>query len=181
LSWATKSCESSSRHVADQAADLVLLEDDAPEVLGLVLQVEEGHVDAGPADLRVLRGHRVDRRLLQEADADDQVVLLPHERGEVGDVVGLAVRQKDLPLDFELLLGLQQAGVGEVVEPTVVQAADVGDEPDLELLCLLRRTAAGRERAGERGDECCDHGQRQPWRPSLNPHRASLWSRWPRC
>src|SRR6478672_4635107 len=60
--------------VAGEVTDLLLLEQQALVVLRLALRVVDAHVHAREVALRELRGHRVQRVGLQEADADDQVV-----------------------------------------------------------------------------------------------------------
>ena len=79
-----------------------------------------------------------DRVALGEADADDQVVVLPRERGHVRDVVGSGGGLDHPALDPELLLRPLEAAEGELVEAVVVELALVGDQADPELLLLGR-------------------------------------------
>ena len=76
------------------------------------------------------RCDRLDRVRHQEADADDEVVVLLGEawRGSARSRRSSARRRR--ALDAELLLGMLEALVREEVEGAVVEAADVGDEPD---------------------------------------------------
>ena len=83
-------------------------------------------------DLRELLGDRLDRLRHQEADTDDQVVVLLRERREVRHVVGVGARDEHASLDAELLLGALEPLVRKEVEGAVVESADVRDEPDLD-------------------------------------------------
>ena len=130
--------------VADEVAGLLLLEEQAADVLRLRLHVRLRRVDDREVRVGVARGHLLERRRHQEADRDHEVVVLLRERGQVGDVVRVRLRDDDAARDAQLALGAQQALVGEEVERAVVEAADVGDEPDLEP--LPARPAAGRRR-----------------------------------
>ena len=64
----------------------------------------------------------------------DEVVLLLRERGQVRHVVRVRLGDEHARLDPELGLGALQALVRELVERAVVEAADVGDQTDLDLL-----------------------------------------------
>src|SRR4051812_7965997 len=124
--------------VADEVPGLLLLEDEALHVLGLVLERGVGLVDDREVHVGELRGHGVERVGHEETDADDEVVLLLGQRREVRDVVGVGLRDEDAAGDAELLDGVLEALVGQEVERAVVQAADVGDDADLDLLALRR-------------------------------------------
>ena len=71
-----------------------------------------------------------------------EVVLLLGQRRQVRDVVGVRLRDQHAALDAELLFGVLQALVGQRVERAVVEAADVGDEADLDLLAAARRSTS---------------------------------------
>ena len=122
----------SAAEVADEVADLLLAEEEPLDVLGLRLQ--RGLVDVDDRELHVreaLRGGG-DRVALREADADDEVVALADEAGHVRHVVGRRARLDHAPWIAQLTLGPLQALVRELVEPVVVELAQVGDEADLQ-------------------------------------------------
>ena len=123
-----------ARHVADRIAALGLLERQALHVLRLGLHRRLREVDDAEVRRREGVGHLLGRRAHQEAVGHDQVVLLARERREVRHVVGLLVGGEHADLGPELLLGALEALVGGRVEPAVVEAADVGDDADLDLL-----------------------------------------------
>src|SRR3954471_2016773 len=133
-----------AREIADQVAGLLLLEEQALDVLGLALQQRRRRVDDRELHVRELLRDRRDRVGHEEADPDHEVVLLLGKRREVRDVVGVGLRDQGAALDPELLLRVLEALVGQEVERAVVEAADVGHEPDLELRAARRR---GRRRA----------------------------------
>src|ERR671918_124715 len=125
------------RQVAREVPRLLLLEEEALEV-GQLARVRllaplsaVGGVDDGEVRLRELLRGRVRSLGHEEADRDDQVEALVGERREVRDVVRVRLGLQHPDLDAELLRRLLEALVGQRVEAAVVQAADVGDEPDL--------------------------------------------------
>src|ERR671918_73435 len=125
------------REVAGEVPRLLLLEEEALEV-GQLARVRllaslsaVGGVDDGEVRLRELLRGRVRSLGHEEADRDDQVEALVGERREVRDVVRVRLGLQHPDLDAELLRRLLEALVGQRVEAAVVQAADVGDEPDL--------------------------------------------------
>ena len=148
-----------AREVARDVARLLLVEGEAQDVLAIT----PGRIDVDDRELRrrELLRHGLDRIRHQEADRDHEVVVLRRERREVRDVVRTRLRLQDLHLHPELLLGLLQPEIGEVVERAVVQSADVGHETDPQR-CRLRggsrRASAVRARDGCRG-ECRDGDQ----------------------
>src|SRR5215208_335403 len=121
---------------ADEVAGLVLLEQEAVDVRGLALHRGLRVVDDRELRVGELLGDGLDRLGHQEADADHEVVLLLGERGQVRHVVRVLRRGQCAAVDAELCLGPLEALVGELVERAVVEAADVGDETDLDLLAL---------------------------------------------
>src|SRR5215212_5853939 len=127
---------------ADEVAGLVLLEQQAVDVLRLALHQGLRVVDDPEVHGGELVGDRLHRLGHQEADADDEVVLLLRQRGQVRHVVRVLGRREHAALDAQLRLGPLEALVGELVEGAVVEAADVGDEPDLDLLGLRRGLGA---------------------------------------
>src|SRR3954452_18177181 len=135
-----------ARQIADEVAGLLLLEEQALDVLGLALQQRRRGVDDRELHVRELLRDRGDRVGHEEADPDHEVVLLLGERREVGDVVGVGLRDQGAALDPELLLGVLEALVGQEVERAVVEAADVGHEAALE----FRAPRRGRRRAAAR-------------------------------
>src|SRR5215212_1763718 len=92
-----------ARERARKVPRLVLLEQQAVDVLGLALQARAREVDYREVRGRELlgdRGHCVGH---EEADADHDVVLLLGERAQVRHVVGVLRRGEDAALDAELL------------------------------------------------------------------------------
>ena len=130
------------RQVADEVAGLLLLEQQPGDVLRLALHRGRRRVDDRELLLRELLGDRRHGVGHEEAVADDQVVLLLGERRQVRDVVRVLLGDQHAARDAELLDGVLQALVGELVERAVVEAADVGDEADLELLAARARGRA---------------------------------------
>ena len=96
-------------------------------------------VDDREVRVRKVRRHGVDRSRLGEADADRQVIAVTRERRQIRDVVLRRLRLEDALLDSQLRLGTLQPQEREMVEAAVVEPADVGDEPDLELAATRRR------------------------------------------
>src|SRR5690349_14241706 len=127
---------------ADEVTGLVLLEQQAVDVLRLRLHRGLRVVDDRELGVRELVGDGLHRLGHQEADADHEVVLLLRQRREVRHVVRVLRRRDGATLDAQLLLGPLEALVGELVERAVVEAADVGDETDLDLLGLRRGLGA---------------------------------------
>ena len=148
---------------ADEVAGLVLLEQQAVDVRGLALHRGLRVVDDREVRVGELLGDGLHRLGHQEADADHDVVLLLGERGQVRHVVRVGLRRQGAALDAELGLGPLEALVGELVERAVVEAADVGDEADLDLLapqawtpsCSSHRSRT-RRRATAHGDEAAE-------------------------
>src|SRR5215208_1822161 len=130
------------RQRSDEVAGLVLLEQQAVDVRGLALHQGLRVVDDREVRVRKLLGDGLHRLGHQEADADDEVVLLLGQGREVRHVVRVLARRQNAALDAELRLGPLEALVGELVERAVVEAADVGDETDLDLLGLRRGLGA---------------------------------------
>src|SRR4051794_4281772 len=134
--------------VADEVTGLLLLERQADDVLRLALhpgRVEVDDRELGARELLRRRRHGVGH---EEAVADDEVVLLLRQRRQVRDVVRVLLRHEHATVDAELLDGALEALVRQLVERAVVEAADVGDETDLDLLALRRaRGAAARAAA----------------------------------
>ena len=149
---------------ADEAARLLLGEDDAAHVRRLALESRGVDVDDRELRVRVLRRHGRDRVAHQEADGDDEVIALLGRGREVRDVVGGALRDQRPALDAVLRLRLLQALVGERVEALVVEAADVRDHRDLHRRARgrvgrlarrrIRRRAAAGGHEGEHDREC---------------------------
>src|SRR5215210_931027 len=127
---------------AGEVARLVLLEQQAVDVGRLALHRGLRVVDDREVRVGELLGDGLHRLGHQEADADHHVVLLLGERREVRDVVRVGLRRQRAALDAELGLGPLEALVRELVERAVVETADVGDEPDLDLLGFGRRLGA---------------------------------------
>jgi hypothetical protein len=96
-------------------------------------------------------GHRRLRVGQQEAGGDDRVVALAGDRREVRDVVVRRVRLDRAGLHAELGLGQLQPGELVLVEPLVVEAADVADERGPER--HGRRGAAGSGEQRDREDD----------------------------
>ena len=137
--------------IADQVARLLLLEEQAADVLRLRLHLLLREVDDREVRVGELLRDGVQRVGHQEADGDHEVVLRLREAGEVRDVVGVRARDDDASLHAELVLGLLEALVREEVERAVVETADIRHQPDLE-----RRPARGfRGRAGGFGRRRC--------------------------
>ena len=132
-----------ARGVADEVPGLLLMEQQALDVLRLVLQTGGVDVDDRELVVRERRRDRVHRVRHQEADADRDACARLDARLQVRDVVGGRVRLDDATLDPGPLRMLE-ADIGEVVERLVVQAADVGHETrrELGLVCCRRRAAA---------------------------------------
>src|ERR671923_198559 len=127
---------------------LLLLERQADDVLRLALHLRGREVDDRELRLRELLRRSRDGVGHQEAVADDEVVLLLGQRREVRDVVRVLLGHQHAALDPEILDGPLEPLVGQLVERAVVEAADVGDETDLDLLALRGgRCAAGRPAA----------------------------------
>src|SRR5205085_8823443 len=82
-------------------------------------------------------------------------------------------RLKEMRLDMQLRLRPLQARVGELVEPVILEAADVGHEPDLDrrLVRLVSRTARP---AGDREHDACDHDDRKRKQTLLSHSFPSL-------
>src|SRR5215207_1773710 len=127
---------------AGEVAGLVLLEQQAVDVLRLALHRGLRVVDDREVRVGELLGDGLHRLGHEEADADHDVVLLLGQRGQVRHVVRVGLRRQGAPLDPELGLGPLEALVGELVERAVVQSADVGDESDLDLLRFRRGLCA---------------------------------------
>jgi len=98
------------------------------------------NVDDGELRVREVRGHSVDRRRLRETDTDRQVIALARERREVRDVLLCRLGLVDPLLEPQLRLAALEPNIREVVEATVVEPADVGDEADLDLAAASRRS-----------------------------------------
>src|SRR3954447_24714732 len=116
--------------IPGEVADLLLPEDQALDVLRVAGQIVPVDVDDREVRVRELLRDLRDRVRLVEADRDDEVGALARRGREARDVIRGRGRLVDRTLDPELLLGLLQARVGELVEPVVVELADVGDEDD---------------------------------------------------
>src|SRR3954454_5028093 len=166
--------------VADEVAGLLLLERQADDVLRLALhpgRVEVDDRELGARELLRRRRHGVGH---EEAVADDEVVLLLRQRRQVRDVVRVLLRHEHATVDAELLDGALEALVRQLVERAVVEAADVGDETDLDLLALRRaRGAAARAASAvvvaaaarsnaERADGHGEGDGHRPERPSVH-------------
>ena len=106
-----------------------------------------GLVDVDDRELRLreVRGDRVDRVRLGEADSDGQVIAPTREGRQVRDVFLGRLSLVDALVDAQLALSPQEPDVRKVVEATVVESADVRDETHLDLLAGV---AAGRARVG---------------------------------
>jgi len=78
-----------AREVAGEITRLLLLEEQALDVRGLVLQPRRREVDDREVGVGHLGRDRVRRVSHQEPDRNDQIELLLGERREVGDVVTL--------------------------------------------------------------------------------------------
>ena len=148
-----------------------------------MLQRSLREVDDREAHVWELVRDGVDRVRHQEPDSDHEVEVLLRETGEVRDVVGALLRLEHPPLHPELLLRAQEAHVVQVVERAVVQAADVGDQADLDRLPAARRrrrrggggAAAARARRppATGGEE--DEADQSKSRAASHPvHRARL-------
>ena len=115
--------------------------------------------------------------LEQDADRDHEAVALLSRGLEVRRPVGPRRRDEHAALHLELLLGLLEADVRQVVEATVVQPADVGDERDLDRR-LLRRRPSGAPRArgrARRHYQCRErHESDDSQQQSLSGHMPSL-------
>ena len=137
--------------IADDVADLLLLEQETDDVLRLALEI--ALVDVDDREMRIRKPLRRggDRVALGEADADDQVVALARERDHVRDVLGGRRRLDDAALDPEIVLRTLEPLVRELVEPVVVELTLIGDEPDLHGLRGRRARMTGRE-PGDRRD-----------------------------
>ena len=135
---------------ADEAACLLLGEDDAAHVRRLALEARGVDVDDRELRVRVLRRHGRHRVAHQEADGDDEVIALLGRRREIGDVVRGALRDQRPAIDAVLRLRLLQALVGERVEALVVEAADVRDHRDLHRRARGRVGRLARRRIGRR-------------------------------
>jgi hypothetical protein len=72
-------------------------------------------------------GHLVDCVLHQEADREDQVSAASRQR-QVLDIIGLVCGFDHLARKMELVHGLGVADVGQVIEATIVQTTNIGDE-----------------------------------------------------
>ena len=118
--------------VPDEVAGLLLLEEQATDVLGLRLHRRLVEVDDREVRVRKLLRDGVQRVRHQEADGDHEVVLRLGEAREVRDVVGVGARDDDASLRPELALRLLEALVREEVERAVVETADVRHQPDLD-------------------------------------------------
>ena len=121
-----------AREVTGEVAGLLLLEEQALDVLRLALQARGREVDDREVVVRELAGDRGGRLAHEEADRDAQVVLLLGERRQVRDVVAVRLGDQHATLDAEVGLGVLEALVGEEVEGTVVEAADVRDDAGLD-------------------------------------------------
>jgi hypothetical protein len=147
------------------------VEEEAEGVLRLAGEIAVGDVDDREARLREPLGDGTHRADLRVTDAEDEVVALPRERGEVGDVVRGRARLGDADGDAEALLRLEHADIGEVVEAAVVEAADVGDHPDFQGRSAGGSLATGPAR--EQRQRTCDND------PALHPNSSGslrLWS-----
>src|SRR3954470_7023087 len=169
------------RQVADEVARLLLLEREPNDVLRLALHQRRRVVDDRELLLGELLRRRLDRVGHQEAVPDDQVVLLRRQRRQVRDVVRVLPGDQNPALDPELLDGALEALVRQLVERAVVEAADVGDEADLDLLALRRaRGAAARAAAAavvaataargnaDGADGQCEGDGHRPERPAVH-------------
>src|SRR6185437_3926322 len=113
------------------------------------------------------------RLLHEEAHADDQVVVLGGEVGQVRHVVVAALRLLDVALDVKVGLRLLEADVGKVVEALVVEAADVGDQTDLDdLRAGGGRATAGSPTAGHGKDGGGGDQDDEPEALVTHPHRS---------
>ena len=117
---------------AGEVPGLGLGEEDAAGVLRLALERGPRVVDDRELRVREPLGDRCELVAHQEADPEDEVVALACRRGQVRDVVPGRLRDEDAALDAELGLGPLEALVRQIVEALVVEAADVGDDRDLD-------------------------------------------------
>src|SRR4029077_844003 len=97
----------------------------------------------------------------QEADADDQVISTGGVVRQVGNIVGVRVRLRDVPLDAELAFAGQartdipgrcrvgQTDAGQMVEALVCERPGIGHQADLDE--FWRRRSAGAGAAPARG------------------------------
>ena len=136
-----------ARGIACEVADLLLLEEQALDVLQVPF-VGVRHVDDREVRLRELLRHGRHRLDLGEPDADHELVSLPRERAQVRDVVGRRLRLDDARTDGKVLRGPLKPDERKMVEAAVVQAAEVGDEAD-----LVRRGRRARRRGHDRQPE----------------------------
>ena len=84
--------------VTDEVAGLLLLEEQAADVLGLRLHRRLVEVDDREVRVGKLLGDGVQRVRHQEADGDHEVVFRLREAREVRDVVGVVARDDDASL-----------------------------------------------------------------------------------
>ena len=167
-SAATRRLDVEARGVADEIPSLLLLEEQALDVLRLVLH--RRHVDVDDRELvaRVRGRHSVHRIRHQEADADRDPGAGLDARLQVRDVVGGRLRLNDTALDAALL-GLLETDVREVVERLVVQTADVGNETCREG-GLVRRRRRAAAHCGKQGRQKHRHDRQDRERECTLPH-----------
>ena len=133
------------------------------------------------------------RRAEQEADRHDDVVVVLGELVDVRAVVRRGGRLDELDVgEAQVLLGALHAFPGGLVEASVVDFADVGDEADPQLLAARRRAAFGQPGSGGGSGRSSGYGgsgwpraRRPVWRPdSARRQRLDLLPRqrldWPR-
>ena len=112
-------------------------------VEGLAVVAAVGRVvDEDVLEVGVRLGRLLGGRGQREADGDDGVAALGDQALEVRGVVVLAVGLDVLELDAELVGGLLDALVAELVERLVVEAAGVGDDAGQEVAAAVLSLAA---------------------------------------
>jgi len=130
-----------------QIAGVILMEDKAGHI-GDYLGLELVHADE--LDVGVLRGHLQGRLTQGKADRDDGVIPRLGELTDVVLIVGGSASLDVVGLRTERRGSLLDALPGRLVEGTVVHAADIRNEPDLQSLGRDCRRFPGSRRSGRR-------------------------------
>src|SRR6185436_12307151 len=158
------------REAADQVAVLLRRVRQALDVRVLALEPGDRHVGDRELGVRELVGHVLGRIREQEARRDHDVVATPRERRHVRQVVTCGTGLDGAVLDLQHLGCLLHSRQLILVEPLVVETADVADQPSLERRLRCRSTARGKAHRHEYdGDKSCQPERHQSMLAQISP------------
>src|SRR6185295_14724050 len=150
------------REAADQVAVLLCRVRQALDVRVLALETGDRHVGDRELRVRELVGYVLGRICEQEARRDHDVVATPRERGHVRQVVTCGTGLDRAVLDLQHLGRPLHSRQLILVEPLVVETADVADQPSLERRLGCRSAARCKAHRHENdGDKGCEPERHQ--------------------